>query len=1216
MKSLVKIIIITLFAFILPYHLLAQTSSMNYVYSFDVKVAGITDPNLLKNNTPYTIASHTVQYFDGLGRLIQTVVKEFTPEGYDLIKPIKYNDVGLDDTHYEPYPFDNPPSGDYRSNFAAEQPAFYSLPSQFSDPNGKSPVDFEKSPLNRVLKHGAPGTPWQLDENHPLQFEYLSNSSSDPKLTATLWTVDGSTCKNNGNYIRNQLYVSKIIGEDGSETYEFKDKQDRVVLKRSILLGVGDAITLVDTYYVYDDFGLLRFVISPEGSAQISSDFTASDDLARKYVYCYTYDSRKRLIEKQLPGKLPEYYVYNKCDQVILYQDGNMRKTTSAIITTASDPATTPEKSGTITTTPAPRGQPAYEWMFTKYDVMGRVIITGITKAYPLKTPAQMQADADEATILWEYPYFDFTYPYTDYDKQAFYTNASFPIIGHDNYSLLSVDYFDRYSIWGKRYSSDNYIADICDLYVSGLPFTLNQALYNTYNPELIHVCGLPTVKVVSFNSSQYPTAIYYDIFGRNIQTRIMNHNSGTDDYTNLYSGLTGRILKTQHQQHTTFLTKTFNLSEETNFTYGEADRLATSSYLYNGVGPKRNISYVYNKLGKLITKIVKDDNTTLQSIDYKYNIRGWLTSINDPGTISSTGDLFGIKLLYNIQNTDINNTPTFNGNISGVIWQTVQPTLTSNPVTTGLKAYRFSYDKLNRLLKGNYAEQNPLTFWELDNNKYSENVDNDSREAGYKPYDLNGNILTMKRYGLNQFNNQPCTIDDLTYSYDGNKLVGVDDRVNNDNGGDFVDNGNKYNGTAEYTYDYNGNITCDKNKGILSITYNYLNLPTSISKTGGTRIEYQYDAQGNKQRQLYFINGSLTKTTDFIGNFVYENNVPVWASYDEGRMVLNNTGAAIFNEAYLKDHLGNVRVVFHFEGGVIKSRQVDSYYPFGMNIKGLTLNSGDIPKGYKCNEYLFNGKMFQDEMGLNWLDYGARFYDPVIGRFTVTDPMGEMFLAETPYSYCENNPVNRIDPTGMKWETSANGNPMTSDQIEIEALLHQLRLLENTKTDPLKKEKKEKKDDSNDPSSANYSSKDNHGRGINYPDALDWKYRTETASIMWLGATTEDFLFSWVDDVANAIKTYNNKSASTSDKIAATFNAAVSLALGLPDKPGAYTRLKPFEIKFLEKRGIDIHSVKVKPKQGGPGGKIDLWKNAKGDVFFRTEKGNHYEPIGENINK
>ena len=115
-------------------------------------------------------------------------------------------------------------------------------------------------------------------------------------------------------------------------------------------------------------------------------------------------------------------------------------------------------------------------------------------------------------------------------------------------------------------------------------------------------------------------------------------------------------------------------------------------------------------------------------------------------------------------------------------------------------------------------------------------------------------------------------------------------------------------------------------------------------------------------------------------------------------------------NEAYLKDHLGNIRVAYYWAGSV-KTQQVDSYYPFGLNIKGLSLNGSAT---YKANEYLYNGKLFQEEMALNWLDYGARFYDPVLGRWHSPDPMSEVSRRWSPYTYGKDNPIRFIDPDGM----------------------------------------------------------------------------------------------------------------------------------------------------------------------------------------------------------
>lgn len=92
-----------------------------------------------------------------------------------------------------------------------------------------------------------------------------------------------------------------------------------------------------------------------------------------------------------------------------------------------------------------------------------------------------------------------------------------------------------------------------------------------------------------------------------------------------------------------------------------------------------------------------------------------------------------------------------------------------------------------------------------------------------------------------------------------------------------------------KYTYDANGNLISDVNKEILSITYNELNLPVTIIFTQNRRLEYLYDALGNKRMQIAS-DGTIVKTTDFMDNFVYANDAPAWHNFDEGRVIYNST--------------------------------------------------------------------------------------------------------------------------------------------------------------------------------------------------------------------------------------------------------------------------------------------------------------------------------------
>ncbi len=139
-------------------------------------------------------------------------------------------------------------------------------------------------------------------------------------------------------------------------------------------------------------------------------------------------------------------------------------------------------------------------------------------------------------------------------------------------------------------------------------------------------------------------------------------------------------------------------------------------------------------------------------------------------------------------------------------------------------------------------------------------------------------------------------------------------------------------------------------------------------------------------------------------------------AYHSEGRFVAANDNYEKW-EFNLKDHLGNVRVVFtgtrnnqavpnHYS---IYINQENHYYPFGMPISGPWHNNQQ-----EKNEYLYNGKEYNTDLGLNWSDYGARFYDPQIGRFTTVDPMADLMPSHSTYSYSFNNPINYTDPDGQ----------------------------------------------------------------------------------------------------------------------------------------------------------------------------------------------------------
>lgn len=331
-------------------------------------------------------------------------------------------------------------------------------------------------------------------------------------------------------------------------------------------------------------------------------------------------------------------------------------------------------------------------------------------------------------------------------------------------------------------------------------------------------------------------------------------------------------------------------------FEYDHAGRLLKTWHKFDSHPEILLALNEYNDLGQLVDKklhsTISTGNDAKQSIDYRYNIRGWLTSMNDASlsnTMSTTktnddyGDLYGMNLTYNSTDLEFGNIGLYNGNISGMAW--------SNHLATGTikqNGYIYSYDALNRIKTSSFKEKS-ISWTSPANNALS--------ETGFN-YDLNGNITTLQR------NDKRASgwMDNLTYYYEGNKLERV-----TDSGDDFAGFIDGQPGTQDdYRYDYNGNLTYDLNKGIGTflgdatnlIAYNFLNLPETVTK-GSNSIRYIYDASGRKLAQITTY-GDYQKRLDYVGELQYENDNVQFISHEEGRI-------AIASNKTLFTHAGDV---------------------------------------------------------------------------------------------------------------------------------------------------------------------------------------------------------------------------------------------------------------------------------------------------------------------
>ncbi|WP_243350199.1 DUF6443 domain-containing protein [Parabacteroides sp. FAFU027] len=899
-------------------------SPQNFIYTITPTVES-TDVSSLTTGQ----SLQTVQYFDGLGRPSETVQRGITPQGADLVSGVEYDDFGRQTRQWLP--------GAVAGNNGAFV-ADFGTPARSSNAGDSKPyslTEYEPTPLNRITGQYGAGIDWQNSGKKRKQ-EYTTNSTNSVKR----FVVTGTGLALNGYYDANTLHGHKNTDEDGKTVEEFTDKLGHKVLSRT----ADDH----DTYYVYDDYNNLSYVLPPMAADNINSTSDCGEAIGSwldLYGYIYHYDGRKRCIEKKLPGCKWIYMVYDYADRLILSQDGNQRTKS--------------------------------QWTVNKYDQFDRLLYNGlITDGSSRET---MKINHSNIAVNESY-------------------TGSGPVAGYSSSNLtpstlLTVNYYDNYS----------FISNATLNYDNGQ----EQNGYTPYSSNAKTLLTGTRVYHLDDPSKYEVTALYYDKYGRVVQSRATNHLGGYD-YEFFAYNFTGQPLNKRHV-HKAYTNP--EITEVYSFTYDHAGRLLKTYHKINNWASILLSSKVYDEVGRLDTTIL---HSGIQKIKYNYNVRGWLKSINS-SEFKET--------LYYQDGATAGATPAYNGNISAQQWSTKQG-------GNALCQYSFTYDKLNRLKKATYSPDEV----------YNE-------EVGL--YDKNGNIKSLIRnghiYDWETWQQIPGIADDLTLQYNGNQLKHVTNNNIDIEFGScpiFVDRWDENNSEDdnEYLYDNNGNQIADLNKSIAWMKYNSLNLPEKIQFSDGNKSQYLYDAAGVKRRVYYTYaatplqtpielgrtdqeyNGSLSGcwAIDYCGNFIYEQGylkkILTPDGFLEPKFALGNFSASFSRYYYyLKDHLGNNRVCFQSDylnrpiSPSYSITQINSYYPFGQE------TDANYKNGYDASNqpYLYNGKEIDRMNGLNMLDYGARWYDPTIGRWSAVDPLAEKYPNVSPYVYCENNPVNYIDPDG-----------------------------------------------------------------------------------------------------------------------------------------------------------------------------------------------------------
>jgi len=989
MKKIIILICILLFTAGLH----AQTDTQNYVY-----IQTCLDADCVRK-------TEIVQYFDGLGRPFQTIDIKGSPSKKDVVNHIEYDQYGRISKSYLPVPQQATQNGMIYSNPLNNASTIYGTEKIYAE------QVVENSPLERLKQSIGTGTDWS---NKPATFDYNTNNTVKEvkKYTLTSSWVENrteSSLSDTGNfYPISSLMKTSATDEDANTVTEYKNGKGQAVLIRK-----NDGSKNIDTYYIYNNFNQLVYVIPPLASASTSLSTADIDNLC----YQYRYDGLGRLVEKKLPGKGWEYFVYDKQDRLVLTQDAVLASTNNNFGTKG--------------------------WLFTKYDKFGRVVYTGFFAS--TSSRINMQTDLDNMSANPGNNEIRSSASFTLNGLDIYYTKNAFPTA---NMTVLSVNYYDTYPSLPSGITIPSYI------------MTPDQVVLKDSPNTAINTKSLPVASYTKNIDDDNWTKdyIWYDTKGRTIGSHSVNYLGG---YTKTEAEIDFAGVIQKSQVNHVRKPGEVGITTKERFIYDDQNRLLKHYHQVNDRPEELLAENTYNELSQLANKKVGNN---LQSTDYSYNIRGWLTGINKDQMANADlgGKLFSYTIKYNkkdgINNPDSvlfpgkNVVAKYNGSIAEIDWRAVE-TIGVNPPLTP-KRYGYAYDPLQRLTAGYY--QNPDNPYSKEN---TESLD----------YDQNGNIKKLYRTSLAPSGSNTATvIDNLEYIYAprDNKLTNINDLANNPTG--------YQGGGGTIHYDQNGNMADMPDKGISKIVYNYLNLPKylHLNRNGieDLIIDTKYSADGTKLRKnnttiITGINGFTTQTTqvDYLDGFQYSKTEssgtggetemlskramqPEAFSISDARISFAAkapdlqffpTAEGFYDytkDQYIyqyNDHLGNARVSFARNStGALEITDANDYYPFGMN----HLKTGNAYFGQgSYKNYKYNGVELQ-ETGLYAMDW--RNYLPDLGRFAGIDMLAESYQDLTPNHFAANNPISFSDPTGM-YVRDRNGDVTFYNTDEIREFQH-----------------------------------------------------------------------------------------------------------------------------------------------------------------------------------
>lgn len=932
----------------------ANWENQNYYREYTVKIPGVTD---WKTVDQLTIGDklQTTTYLDGIGRPTETISRQIaSPDASglwgDVVQFYEYDPYGREPKKYLPYTT-TIESGKYKTDPVNVQSQYYSGKYNESAPYSKA--NFEFSPLSRITNVKSPGTNWAAALGNSVGYDL--NNGSDNIQILSIGYSPGDIPVRIGAYADNALYKSIKTDENNKQVVEYLNSAGQVICKKVQLDDNPSAAYAgwICTYFVYDDFGQLRYQLQPEAVKWLDANgwsFTATgaQDIIEKLCFRYEYDEKGREILKQAPGAKELRTIYDPRNRVVFVQDGNQRKNA--------------------------------EWTVNFYDELDRVTLTGLYKT--AKTISDLKSAANSSITytpgsvnLANVPDNYLEVPTRDITKSVYKAAISVTLLPgfesqlNDAFSIeidpsmavytttgglvfsdpvpaadkndpakftdLHYNYYDDYNYAGKKPFDNNF--NNTQAYATGTavdPIVRTERTINMITGTKVRVLGTNNFLLSTF---------YYDDKGRSIQVLADNIKSNVDVTTSQYH-FDGRLLSSE-TRHSASGTVYSNYSILTKYVHDLIGRVTEIQKKFGANNFKSIAKYEFDDLGRLLKKRLDPGYTgtnksELETLEYSYNLQGNITGINKDyalktaGKYDKWGNFFGLYLGYD-QQSGVFADRRLDGHIAGALWTTQGD--------DAQRKYDYTYDNAGRLINAVFNEYTPLSGgWSNAKMDFSVTGLN-----GRIEYDLNGNLKYMIHKGVVSGNPTPINIDDLRYDYErignnqaySNKLISVSDysalASNNGKFGDFKDGANGAN--DDYVYDDNGNLVVDLNKNIKDlagtdgIRYNYLNKPEEIKIVGKGTIKFVYDASGRKLQKIYTPDGSSISTvTSYINNFVYQGDDLQYINFEEGRLrvmqlVSQNNGYDFLSingnmdmpggkrgayDFYIRDYLENVRMI------------------------------------------------------------------------------------------------------------------------------------------------------------------------------------------------------------------------------------------------------------------------------------------------------------------